>query len=144
VSLTACQGQFPKPSTGSLIGAVIGGAAGGIVGRQFGGGIGHILATAAGATIGASAGYLAGPLLLPSDQAVYEKTARRALASTPDGKIVSWRNTQTGSSGIFRTTRSFTVDSSGFYCRDSGRRWRSRTAWCGAQAPPARPPVTNG
>jgi surface antigen len=118
VTLTACQGQFPKPSTSSLIGAAIGAAAGGIVGWQFGGGIGHILATAAGAGIGAGAGYLGGPLLLPSDQAAYEKTARSALASAPDGKIVSWQNVQTGSSGIFRPTRSFSDDSSGFYCRD--------------------------
>ncbi len=71
-----------------------------------------------GAAIGAGAGFVVGPRLIASDQAVYEKTARRALASSPDGKIVSWRNAETGSSGIFRPTRSFVVDSSGFYCRD--------------------------
>jgi surface antigen len=118
VSLTACADRISNTNSSRLIGAAVGGAVGGFLGWQFGAGLGQILATAAGAGIGAGAGFVVGPRLIASDQAVYEKTARQALASSPDGKIISWRNAETGSSGIFRPTRSFVVDSSGFYCRD--------------------------
>lgn len=105
-------------SKGEALGAGLGAVAGGIVGYQFGAGIGQILYTTVGAVAGAGGGYMVGRRLDASDQAVYNKSAKQALSSSMDGGSVAWTNPDTGSSGIFRPTRSFRSAGNDYSCRE--------------------------
>jgi len=103
-------------SRGGVLGAVIGGAAGGYAGTYIGSGITQTLAIAGGALLGTTYGYSIGDRLYPSDLFAYDATAKKALAQAPDGSISGWSNPDTGNSGIFRPTRTFTAQS-GMMCR---------------------------
>ena len=94
-----------------------GAAAGGILGFQLGGGVilNSLFATT-GTVAGGAAGFYATRALMGSDRAAYERTAQKGLATAEDGKILDWRNPDTGNSGIFRATRSF-YTGNGQYCR---------------------------
>jgi len=109
--------QDMRLSRGGLLGAVAGGAVGGYAGSYVGSGITQTLAIAGGALLGVTYGYSIGDRLYPSDLFAYEATARKALAQAPDGQISGWSNPDTGNSGIFRPTRTFTVQS-GRTCRN--------------------------
>ena len=60
-----------------------------------------------GTVAGGAAGFYATRALMGSDRAAYERTAQKGLATAEDGKILDWRNPDTGNSVIFRATRSF-------------------------------------
>ena len=78
--------------------------------------------TTPGNLAAAAAGYALGGRLLPSDQAAYDHTLRRALAEARDSEIRRWDNAQTGHRGIFCDVRSFRVGAGGLDCRDDRSR----------------------
>jgi surface antigen len=91
-----------------MLGTAAGAAVGGILGYQLGGGVlmNSLFATA-GTLAGGTAGYMTTRALMGSDRSAYDDTTHKGLASASDGQVVEWRNPETGSSGIFRPTRSY-------------------------------------
>jgi len=109
--------QLPEVTTGQLLGAVAGAYVGGSLGAEFGGGMGQIIAMSIGALAGAGGGYIVGDMIDPSDQAMYNESARKALASAADGSIAEWSNPATGNGGIFTPIRTYNT-TAGRFCRD--------------------------
>lgn len=99
-----------------VLGTVGGAAIGGVVGSQFGAGFGGSLYTAGGALVGGTLGYATARRLAPTDQALYDSTANKALAEARPGEVLSWTNAETGNSGIFRTVESYQA-ADGRLCR---------------------------
>ncbi|MBC8338763.1 MAG: hypothetical protein H8E39_08745 [Alphaproteobacteria bacterium] len=100
-----------------MLGTAAGAAAGGFLGYQLGGGIlmNSVFATL-GTVAGGAGGYYATQALMGTDRAAYEQTTKKGLAEAEDGKVLDWKNPETGNSGIFRTTNSFQM-ADGRYCR---------------------------
>ncbi len=99
-----------------VLGTVGGAAVGGVVGAQFGAGFGGALYTAGGTLVGGTLGYATARRLAPTDQALYDSTANKALAEARPGEILGWKNAETGNSGIFRTTETYQA-TDGRLCR---------------------------
>jgi len=107
-----------------MLGTAAGAAAGGFLGYSLGGfglGIGSdIIADSLYAAVGTAAGGYAGyhttKALMGSDLAAYERTAEKGLSQASNGQVFDWQNSETGSSGIFRTTSSFYMND-GRLCR---------------------------
>ena len=100
-----------------MLATAAGAAVGGILGYQIGGTVlvNSLFATA-GTVVGGTGAYLTIRALRGSDRAAYDDTAQKGLASAEDGKILDWKNPETGHSGIFRPVRSF-YTAEGRLCR---------------------------
>jgi len=113
-ALTACEGQQMNKET---VGTVLGGVGGAVLGAQFGKGTGNLVGVAAGALAGAYLGNQMGKSLDKADQAAMAQASQRATAA-PIGQQVSWRNPESGNSGVITPVREGTMQSTGEYCRE--------------------------
>jgi len=112
--LGACaNGQGPKQSGGTLIGAGLGALAG----SQIGSGRGQLAAVAIGALAGAFVGNEIGKSLDSADKIAMENSTQRALETAPSGQTVAWQNPDSGNSGSI-TPRPAVQHNSGEYCRE--------------------------
>lgn len=85
------------------VGMVAGGVVGGVLGNQFGGGAGKVAATAAGTFIGAVLGGRIGKYMDKQDKLEMQ----HALETAPTGKVVTWRNPDSGNTYHVTTTRTY-------------------------------------
>ena len=114
VSLIACQGQGPKETGGSLIGA----AAGGLLGSQFGKGKGQLVGVALGTLAGYQLGGALGRQMDAQDRTMANKATYNALENSPDHRSVSWQNPNNNHSGTVLITRTREDSASNKVCRD--------------------------
>lgn len=113
IVLSACQGQGPKQSGGTLIGA----AAGGLLGSKFGSGKGKLLGTAIGVLAGAWMGGEIGKSLDAEDRAAMQRTSQRAMEKAKTGSRTKWSNPDSGNRGSITPTKTYQT-ASGQYCRE--------------------------
>jgi surface antigen len=121
VALAACTspgggapGEFGvnKTTGGTLVGAGLGG----LVGNQFGGGAGKGVATLLGVLAGGFIGSQVGQSLDQADLQYAHQSTQTALAQTPSGQQVAWRNPDTGNYGTITPQPAY--QSNGTYCRE--------------------------
>lgn len=110
VLVTACEN--PKQT----IGSVGGGALGAWAASNIGKGSGKVVATAVGGVLGALAGGYIGGQLDKADRERAERTAQQALENGKTGAVSEWNNPDSGHSGTFVPTRTYTHE--GRHCRD--------------------------
>jgi surface antigen len=108
--LTGCADAGWKTAVGGLGGA----AAGGLIGAAAGGGGAGI---AAGAILGGLLGGAAGNLLDQRDKRIAAEAQQRALESVPSGQSTTWRNPDSGHSGVITPVRTYQT-ATGQYCRE--------------------------
>ena len=108
--LMGCESMGPKTTVGGLGGA----AAGGLLGAALGGGGTGI---AAGAILGGLIGGAIGDRLDAADREKARVAASQAFESVPSGQSVTWRNPDSGNSGVVTPMRTYQI-SSGQYCRE--------------------------
>ncbi|MEC7490264.1 MAG: RT0821/Lpp0805 family surface protein [Pseudomonadota bacterium] len=113
VALASCQGQGPKQSGGTLIGA----AAGGLLGSKFGSGKGKLVGTAIGVLSGAWLGGEIGKSLDQADRALMRKTSQHSMEKSKDGNTAKWNNPNNGNKGSVTPTKTYQTVS-GQYCRE--------------------------
>ena len=114
VSLAACAtDQGEKQTLGTLIGAGLGGLAG----SQIGSGTGQLAAVGAGVLLGGLLGSEVGKSLDRADRAFAERNAQGSLESTPSGQTSGWVNPDSGHSGSFTPTQTYST-ASGQPCRE--------------------------
>ena len=106
-----CQGN--KETIGTVAGAILGG----LLGSQVGKGSGRKAATVLGAVAGGYAGNRYGESLDCKDQQYHQQTAHEALEYQPSGRPSSWKNPDSGHSGVVMPTRTWQRET-GQYCRD--------------------------
>lgn len=92
VTLTACAN---KQESGTLVGAVAGGA----IGNQFGKGNGKVLATVAGALVGGLVGSEIGKSMDQQDRMLAQQAELAALERGQSGVSTPWRNPDNGRYG---------------------------------------------
>ena len=92
LTLTACAN---KQESGTLVGAVAGGA----IGNQFGKGNGKVLATVAGALIGGVVGSEVGKSMDQQDRMLAQQAELAALERGQSGVSTPWRNPDNGRYG---------------------------------------------
>jgi surface antigen len=110
LALVACEtsggapGEFGvnKTTGGTLVGAGLGG----LLGNQFGGGAGK----------GGFLGSQVGKSLDQADLQYAHQSTQSALAQTPSGQQVAWRNPDTGNYGTITPRPAY--PSNGTYCRE--------------------------
>ena len=98
-TLTGCtprHGGYTKEDTGK----VLGGIAGGVLGSRVGKGRGRMIATIGGAIVGAMIGGEIGKQLDERDRLLLGKTTQSALEYGKSGSASSWKNPDSGNSGI--------------------------------------------
>jgi len=108
--LAACAETGPKTAIGGLGGA----AAGGLLAAALGG---RGAGIAAGVILGGLLGGAIGDRLDAADREQANRTAQRALETTPSGTRSSWRNPDSGNAGSITPTRTYQM-ASGRYCRE--------------------------
>ena len=113
IALSACQGQGPKQSGGTLIGA----AAGGLLGSKFGSGKGKLLGTAIGVLAGAWMGGEIGKSLDAADKAAMHRSSQHAMEKAKTGSRTKWSNPDSGNRGSITPTKTYQT-ASGQYCRE--------------------------
>lgn len=113
ILMAGCQGQGPKQSGGTLIGA----AAGGLLGSKFGSGKGKLLGTAIGVLAGAWMGGEIGKSLDAADRAAMRKTSQTAMEKSKTGSTTRWANPDSGNQGSITPTKTYQM-ASGEYCRE--------------------------
>ena len=107
------QGQAPKQTMGTIMGAGLGALAG----SQMGSGKGQMVAVAMGTLAGAMIGNSIGESLDRADRA-YANRAQQTAHAAPVGKTIAWNNPKSGHSGEVTPTRDGYDRSSGAYCRE--------------------------
>jgi surface antigen len=112
VSMTNEAGYANKRTIGGLGGAV----AGAWVGSNVGKGKGNIAAIAAGTLLGAMAGGSLGESLDRADVAYHNRTAQDALEHNRIGVASTWKNPDTGASGVVTPARTYVEQ--GRHCRE--------------------------
>lgn len=112
--LIACEGQGPKQTAGSLVGA----AAGGLLGAHFGKGDGQLVGVALGTLIGSQVGGAIGRQMDDQDRRLAGSTMYQALENTPDNRQVTWRNPNKNHSGKVMVTRTVEGSETNKVCRD--------------------------
>ena len=114
-SLVACQTlqDNPKQTGGTLLGAGLGA----LLGSQVGSGKGQMAAIAVGTLAGAWAGSEIGASLDKADRAYAQRTAQDSLEYAQAGQARAWRNPDSGNSGTFTPTRTYTA-ATGENCRE--------------------------
>ena len=115
ISLAACSTYEggEKQTLGTLIGAGLGGLAG----SQIGSGTGQLAAVGAGVLLGGLLGSELGKSLDKADKLYAERAAQQSLERAPVGYTSSWSNPDSGNSGTFTPTRTYTA-SQGLPCRE--------------------------
>ncbi len=103
----------PKQGLGTLIGAGLGGLAG----SQIGGGTGKLVAVGAGVLLGGLLGNDVGRSLDKADELYAARHAQDTLEYAPSGTTSSWVNPDSGNSGTFTPSKTYTT-SQGQYCRE--------------------------
>ncbi len=103
----------PKRSVGTLLG----GGVGTLLGSQLGSGGGQLAAVAIGTLGGAFLGSELGRSLDRADRLHMQQSSQRALEHNRSGLASTWRNPDTGHSGIVTPTRTYR-DTAGRPCRD--------------------------
>lgn len=127
VSLAACaeQGSYGayNSSFGSTptinkqtIGTLAGGAAGAVAGSNIGKGKGRVAAVAIGTLLGAAVGGQIGKSLDNADKAAMYNTSQNAFETAPTGRVVEWRNPDSGNYGTYTPIR--TYNDNGTHCRE--------------------------
>lgn len=111
-SLSGCQGDMNKQSSGRLIGGVTGG----LLSSQFGKGSGQLIAIGAGVLAGTMIGDGVGKSLDEYDRQVMYKTSQRALEVAPTGNRVKWENPDSGNYGYITPTK--TIETNNMVCRE--------------------------
>jgi len=112
--LGACaDGTGPKQGVGTVLGAGLGGLAG----AQIGSGTGRLVAVGAGTLLGALLGGETGKSLDKADRVYAERASHQALETAPSGRVVQWRNPDSGHSGSVVPQPAYQT-SSGQYCRE--------------------------
>ena len=115
ITLSACaENQNNQKQT---IGTILGAGLGALVGSQVGDGKGKLVAVALGALGGAFAGSQLGQALDDLDRLKATETQQSALENNKDGVSSSWKNPNTGNSGIVTPTRTSRQEGSGENCR---------------------------
>jgi len=113
IVLPACQGQGPKQSGGTLLGA----AAGGLIGSKFGSGKGKLFGTAIGVLAGAWMGGEIGKSLDAADRAAMQRSTQHAMEKSKTGSRTKWNNPDSGNRGSITPTKTYQT-ASGQYCRE--------------------------
>lgn len=113
VLIAGCQTGGPKQTGGTLVGAGLGALAG----SQIGGGSGRLAAVAIGTLAGAYLGSEIGQSLDRADQAAMQQNANNTLEYGRTGQTTQWRNPDSGHSGTFTPTRTYS-SASGQPCRE--------------------------
>ena len=113
IALAGCEGQGPKQTGGTLIGA----AAGGLAGAQFGSGTGKVVAATLGVLAGAWAGGELGKALDQVDKQRMQKTAQTSLENNKVGETASWSNPDSGNKGTVTPVKTYQT-AEGQYCRE--------------------------
>lgn len=98
LSLTSCESV-----NNEAVGTVAGGVAGALIGSTIGGGAGKVAATAGGAFIGAILGGRIGKYMDRQDKLEMQQ----ALETAPAGKVVAWRNPDSGNQYRVKPTRTY-------------------------------------
>ena len=96
--LSGCS-QLNNEDVGTATGAVVGG----LLGSQFGGGSGRVAAAAGGALLGAWVGGNIGRTMDKQDR----MQMQRALETAPTGKVVQWKNPDTGYRYTVKPTKTY-------------------------------------
>lgn len=99
------------------VGTVLGGVGGAVAGSQFGSGKGRLVGVAAGTLLGALLGSEAGKSLDRADQAYLGRANQQAFETARTGTAVSWRNPDSGNSGVIVPQGTYQT-ASGQYCRE--------------------------
>jgi surface antigen len=108
--LMGCESTGPKTTIGGLGGA----AAGGLLAAALGGkGTG----IAAGTILGGLLGGAIGDRLDTADREKASAAAAQALESVPSGQSVTWRNPDSGNTGVVTPVRTYQI-ATGQYCRE--------------------------
>ena len=115
ISLSAFQNaqNAPKQTMGNLMGAGVGA----LLGAQMGGGKGKLASVVIGTLGGAYLGSEIGKSLDSADRMYMEKNAQSTLEYSQAGAASSWKNSDSGHSGTFKPTRTYTA-TSGHSCRE--------------------------
>ena len=111
--LAACQGQGPKQTAGTLLGA----AAGGAIGSQIGSGAGRAVAIGTGILIGGLIGNQIGRYMDEQDRAYAARNAQNALETGRSGTSSTWRNPDNGHYGRFTPQPAYR-NAQGLDCRE--------------------------
>ncbi len=114
VSLAACATDAGEKQT---LGTLIGAGLGGLAGSQIGSGTGQLAAVGAGVLLGGLLGSELGKSLDKADKLYAERAAQQSLERAPVGTTSSWSNPDSGNSGTFTPTRTYTA-SQGLPCRE--------------------------
>lgn len=93
-------GMGNKETSGTAIGAVIGGVGGAFLGR----GAGKAVAIIAGAAIGGLIGNRVGAMLDTQDQQALAEQSRLALVTQPDGRQIDWTSDHSGATAAIVPT----------------------------------------
>ena len=113
LALASCQGQGPKQTGGTLLGAGLGALAG----SQIGGGKGQLAAVAIGTLAGAWMGSEVGKSLDRADQLHMRQNSQSALETNRSNQTSSWQNPDSGHSGTMTPQRTYQT-ASGQHCRE--------------------------
>ncbi len=114
VSLAACVNDSGQKQT---LGTLIGAGLGGLAGSQIGSGTGQLAAVGAGVLLGGLLGSELGKSLDKADRLYADRSAQQSLETTRSGYTSSWSNPDSGNSGTFTPTRTYTA-SQGLPCRE--------------------------
>lgn len=114
ISLAACVANSGQKQT---LGTLIGAGLGGLAGSQIGSGTGQLAAVGAGVLLGGLLGNEIGKSLDRVDKLYVEQTAQQSLESTRSGYMSSWTNPNSGNSGTFTPTRTYST-AQGKPCRE--------------------------
>ncbi len=114
VSLAACVTDAGEKQT---LGTLIGAGLGGLAGSQIGSGTGQLAAVGAGVLLGGLLGSEVGKSLDQADKLYAERNAQGSLENAPSGQSSNWVNPDSGHSGSFTPTQTYTA-AEGQPCRE--------------------------
>ena len=114
VSLAACVTDAGEKQT---LGTLIGAGLGGLAGSQIGSGTGQLAAIGAGVLLGGLLGSEVGKSLDQADKLYAERNEQGSLENSPTGQSSSWVNPDSGHSGSFTPTQTYT-SAEGQPCRE--------------------------
>ncbi len=112
--LTGCAGTYSKQDTGTVIGALAGGALAYGLGQNSSN---KELWTVAGIGLGGMLGNNIGAQLDERDRLLMGQTFQQALEKAPNNTVSQWQNPNTGNSGTITPTVTHTT-SNGTPCRE--------------------------
>ncbi|MFP6745827.1 MAG: RT0821/Lpp0805 family surface protein [Alphaproteobacteria bacterium] len=114
LSVAACATNSGEKQT---LGTLIGAGLGGLAGSQIGSGTGQLAAIGAGVLLGGLLGNEVGKSLDQADKLYAEQNAQNTLERAPTGQSSSWANPDSGHSGSFTPTQTYS-SAEGQPCRE--------------------------